>query len=135
MSSLTAGTLSSIITVNSTFTLMAKSDKTMKIEKGSATVEGISYTNVLKLEGKGNTEYRSIKINVTGAATIKVIAKNNGSSERPLGLLDSQGETLQSFASPSSAATLTYTVTAAGTYYIASLNSGINIYGIIIEYN
>ena len=135
MSSLTTGTLSSIITINSTFTLMAKSDKTMKIEKGSATVEGISYTNVLKLEGKGNTEYRSIKINVTGAATIKVIAKNNGSSERPLGLLDSQGETLQSFASPSSAATLTYTVTAAGTYYIASLNSGINIYEIIIEYN
>lgn len=135
MSSLTTGTLSSIITVNSTFTFMAKSDKTMKIEKGSATVEGISYTNVLKLEGKGNAEYRSIKINVTGAATIKVIAKNNGSSERPLGLLDSQGETLQSFASPSSAATLTYTVTAAGTYYIASLNSGINIYGIIIEYN
>ena len=135
ISNLTASTLSSNVNVNSTFTLMAKSDKTMKIEKGSATVEGITYTNVLKLEGKGNIEYRSIKINVTGAATIKVIAKNNGSSERPLGLLDSQGETLQSFASPSNAAILTYTVTSAGTYYIASLNSGINIYGIIIEYN
>jgi len=135
MSSLTTGTLSSSVTVNSTFSLMAKSDKTMKIEKGSATVEGISYTNVLKLEGKGNTEYRSIKIEATGAATIKVIAKNNSTSERLLGLLDNKGETLQSFASPSSAATLTYTVTEAGTYYIASLNSGINIYGIIIEYN
>ena len=85
---------------------------------------------------KGNINERSIKVNLTGAATIKVIAKNNSSTDRPLGLLDAQGNTLQSINSPKgNAGVVTYTVSSAGTYYICSLNSGINLYGIIIEYN
>ena len=134
-SSLTAGEITSNKVINSTFTLCATSDKKMKIEASSVTVDGVTYTSMLKLEGKGNKNYRSIKITVTGAATIKVVAKNNSTTDRPLGLLDSDGETLQSFNSPKDAAgILTYNVDEAGTYYITSLNSGINLYGIIIEY-
>ena len=135
-SSLTAGTLSSTQTVNATFTILATSDKTMKIENATATVDGVTYTSMLKLEGKGNTTYRSIKLTLEGAATIKVVAKNNSSSDRALGLLDSEGETLQQCNSPKeNAGIVTYSVGEAGTYYITSLNSGINLFAIIIEYN
>ena len=134
--SLTSTSFTSSIPIDSIFTLLATSDKKMTIANESATVNGKTYSKVLKLEGKGSTTYRSIKMDLTGAATIKVIAQNNSDSERKLDLLDAQGKEIQSFASPiGSANTLTYSVTSAGTYYICSLNSGIKIYGVIIEYN
>ena len=133
---LTSSSFTSNINVDDVFTLLASSDKKMTIANESVTVDGKTYTKVLKLEGKGNTSYRSIKMELTGAATIKVIAKNNSTSERKLGLLNKDGEAIQSYAAPTgNANVLTFTVSNAGTYYISSLNSGINVYGIIIEYN
>ena len=134
--SLNSESFTSNIVIDSVYSLLAAADKKMTIANETVTVNGVTYTKVLKLEGKGNTTYRSIKIKLEAGATIKVVAKNNSTSERKLGLLDAEGNEIQSFAAPTGGAnTLTYTVSKAGTYYITSLNSGINVYGIIIEYN
>lgn len=133
---LTQGKLTSNLDVSSMFKIKATSDKYVTIDSSNATVDGISYTTRLRLEGAGNPSYRSIELNIDNAATIKVVALSNSTSnDRPLVLLDSIGKTIASYVSPKQQAeVLTYEVDTGGTYYIASGTGGINIYSITVIY-
>lgn len=101
------------------------------------TFNGITFNSRLKLNGTGTDKNCSLKITTEGAATITVYAvTGSSSSERTLVLYDidfavldntqtTVGDDIKEF---------TYEVSGAGEYFIASANSGINIYYIAIEY-
>ena len=65
------GTIKSTVTVDN-LTLTANSSKTMQVKSNSVSVSGTSYTHCLALGGGGTTTYRSVKVPVSGASTIKV---------------------------------------------------------------
>ncbi|MCI5604917.1 MAG: RICIN domain-containing protein [Clostridia bacterium] len=128
------GTISSSTTVDE-LTLTATSAKTMKVStSGELTVNGTSYSAFLALGGSGNTSYRSMKFDVAGPCTIKVIAKSSGSSDRTLAVSNGS-DVLGTITAPTTLAEGTYSYTGgAGTIYIYSQNSGINVYDISVTY-
>lgn len=128
------GTLSSSVTVDD-LTINATSSKTVKVStSGSYTVNGTSYSTMLALGGGGNTSYRSMAFNVTGPCTIKVIAKSSGSSTRYLAVSDGSN-VLGTMAQTSTLAETSYTYTGgAGTLYLYSQGSGINVYEVSVDY-
>lgn len=127
------GTISSNQTVNN-LTLLATSAKTMSIKSGSASYNGTSYSNYLALGGGGSTSYRALKFDVNGSCTITVTGKSSGSSTRTLALCDSNGNQLGTISCTSSLASGTYNYTgSAGTLYIYSTGSGINLYEVKIS--
>ena len=46
----------------------------MSVKANSVTVDSTSYTYCLALGGAGSTSYRSVKVPVEGASTVKVVA-------------------------------------------------------------
>ncbi len=121
------GTVSSDTTVNN-LTLKATSAKTMKVNSGSVTVNGTTYSKYLALGGAGSTSYRAMKCTVSGTTTVKVVAKSSGSATRTLVVKDSSGNTLASFSCTSTAQELSATINYTGDIYIYSTNSGINVW-------
>jgi hypothetical protein len=107
----------------------------MKITtSGALSVNGTSYSTFLALGGSGGTSYRAMKFDVTGPCTIKVVAKSSGSSERTLAVSDGSS-VIGTISAPASLAEGTYSYTGgAGTLYIYSQNSGINVYDVSITY-
>jgi hypothetical protein len=90
----------------------------------------------LKLGGTGSSTNRALKFDVTGACTITVYAlSSSAGSDRQLALSDGTNE-ITTIAAPGSSTTLeTYNYTGgAGTLYLYSKNSGVNVYLIKIEY-
>lgn len=128
------GTISSSTTVDG-LTLVATSAKTMKVStSGALTVNGTSYSTFLALGGSGSTSYRAMKFDVTGPCTIKVVAKSSGSSARTLAVSNGSS-VLGTISAPTSLAEGTYSYTGgAGTLYIYSQNSGINVYDVSVTY-
>ena len=127
------GTISSNQTIDS-LTLTATSAKTMSVKAASVTVDGTSYTNCLALGGAGNTTYRSVKVPVSGASTIKVTL--DASAARTLVVADANGKQLGTMAAGTTAATKTYSYTGGSGYiYLYSSNSNINIYKIQVDFN
>lgn len=97
-------------------------------------LNGTTYSKYLGLGGGGNTSYRSVAFEVSGPCTIKVVAKSSGSSTRTLAVCGDSGNRLTTLSCSSSIGAKTYSYTGnAGTIYIYSTNSGINIYGITVE--
>ncbi len=128
------GTISSSTTVDG-LTLVATSAKTMKVStSGALTVNGASYSTFLALGGSGSTSYRAMKFDVTGPCTIKVVSKSSGSSDRTLAVSNGSS-VLGTISAPTSLAEGTYSYTgSAGTIYIYSQNSGINVYDVSVTY-
>lgn len=115
-------------------------EKAIQVDGNNKSFNGIDFTLRLKLGGTGSTTERAIKIVTGGAATITVYAISGSSgSDRALLLLDASGNTLVNdqiaLGAPTegSLCELTYTVDAAGEYFLASENSGINLYYIRVE--
>ena len=103
--------------------------------KKSYEADAISSTHRLKLSGSGSATARSLKIVTEGPATITVYMMSSSSTaSREVGLYDSN------FAIIGTAKTVggaslekhEYTVTAAGTYYIAAASGGTNVYHIVV---
>lgn len=129
----TLGTISSTITVDN-LTLIATSEKTMSVNANTQTVEGTEYTYCLSLEGSGGLDYRSVKIPVSGASTIKVTLMSSGSSTRSLIIADGNGTQLTTLEAGTSAETKSYSYNGtAGYVYLYSSGSGINIYKIQVD--
>lgn len=126
-----------------TFTLMGGSSVAVSDLDETVTVAGKEFNKIIKLGGSKKSNVQStVKIEITaemvanGEVTILVYAVSSStSSARPLALFTGEnGATEVSRVDVSTAALLTYTVKTAGTYYIGSANSGINLYGISLVY-
>lgn len=121
-------TISSNQTVNN-LTLVATSSKTMSVKSASATCNGTTYSHCLALGGSGSTSYRALKFNVNGSCTITITGKSSGSSTRYLAVCDVSGNQLGTITCTSSIDTQSYSYTgSAGTIYLYSTGSGINLY-------
>lgn len=127
------GTISSSVTVSG-LGLVATSSKTMSVIADSQTVSGTSYTHALALGGSGSTSYRAVKVPVSSEATIKVILRSSGSATRTLVVADANGKQLGTMNAAAAAAQATYTYSgSAGSIYLYSSNSGINLYKIQVD--
>ncbi len=120
-------------------TMLATSDKGMEIASADITIEGVTFTHMLKLTGTGSATYRNLSFAVTGACTLEVYCKNSGSSgERTLNIYSGSysGSTRTTMNATTTAAKLSYAYTgAATTLFIGSANSNINIYAINLVYS
>ena len=110
----------------------------MTIESNSKTVDEVTYTMRLKLPGSMKVDANYIKFDTEGPSKITVIAiSGNGSEVRPLKvskLVDGALVDVQSHDVPGDAAgKYEYSVSEAGTYYLGSGKSGINLYYIEVE--
>lgn len=126
-------TISSNTTVDS-LTLVATSSKTMSMKSGSASYNGTNYTNYLALGGAGSTSYRALKFDANGSCTITVTGKSSGSSTRYLAVCDANENQLGTIECTSSLGTQSYNYTgSAGTIYLYSTGSGINLYEVKVN--
>jgi hypothetical protein len=136
---LSEATYSENVELADCITLTAESGKTVAVDKNTKSIDGYDFTHRLKLAGAGSATSRSIKIEATGASKITVYMMSSSSSEdRSVGLYDStftlvEGST-QSVGG-SAIAKYEYTVSAAGTYYIAAVTGGTNVYCVVVTPN
>lgn len=127
------GTISSTKTVDN-LTLNATSSKTMAVKANTVTVSGTSYTHCLALGGTGTTSYRSVKVPVEGASTIKVTL--NASASRTLVVANGSGSQVGTLSASTTAATKSYSYNGGkGFIYLYSSNSNINLYKIQVDSN
>ena len=127
------GTIKSTVTVDN-LTLTANSSKTMSVKANSVTVSGTSYTHCLALGGAGSTSYRSVKVPVSGASTIKVTL--DAASSRTLIVANSSGSKLGSVDASTTAQTKSYSYSGGSGYvFLYSSNSNINLYKIQVDFN
>lgn len=124
------GTISSTISKEN-LTFYANSSKTMKVSSCSMSLNGTTFTRYLALGGSGSISYRSVKVPVNGACTIKVALKSSGSSTRSLIVADQNGNQLSSLSAHASISYEVYQYTGnGGSLYFYSSNSGIHLYQI-----
>ncbi|MBQ4060982.1 MAG: PT domain-containing protein [Bacilli bacterium] len=122
-----------------TFTIKATAEKKVTIDENSKSHDGVDYTQRIKLGGSGTADYRNITFSTEGACTITVIALSSSSGEdRELALFAADGTQIatgvaQGAPTDAKVSVITYTITEAGTFYIASLSGGVNIYSIVVE--
>ena len=132
------GTISATTTVNG-LTIAASSDKAVTVATGAKTIEGTSFTHVLKTGGTGSAAARSLQFAVTGACTIEVyLISANATSERTLNIYAGSygGTPLTTMTAATTAAKQSYNYTGgATTIYMGSANSGINFYAINLIYS
>ncbi len=138
-------TITSETAINEYVSIMATSERTVTVSESSATYQSgdvtKEFTYRLGLGGSGNTGYRSVKIN-TSSANVTIIVyclSGNSSNDRTLNFISEAGDAINSGTAAGSPDTglsmLTFTASEAGTYYLVSAGSGINIYGIEILYS
>ncbi len=137
--------------LDGTFTVMSSNNVTLADNSAApVTVGGIEFVQGINLGGSkraDSTNARSIKFEITdemlseGYVILTVYANHGGSSgaenARHLGLYaDGYGSSnyIMSADVDASGSVVHYVITDAGTYYMGSQNSGINIYRIIISY-
>lgn len=133
-STVTAGTYASDVVVGD-FTVKATAAKAVTVDAGPRTSDrGDTYTQRLKLNGAGDAAQRSLQFTVDAATEVVVHARSaSGTADRTLALYDAAWTVVDS--APALAddaslpvATATLDVPAAGTYWLASPSSGVNLY-------
>ena len=139
VSELETATISEFTTFGD-FTVVANAEKTVVIDENKKIGDnGVEFTKRMKLGGAGSTELRSVSFTTGGAATVTLYAMSGSSSEdRPLLLMTADGTevdrvTTLGVVEESIIPALTYEISEAGTYYIWSEKSGINIYAIEVK--
>ena len=131
------GTITTETTVRG-LTIAASADKAMTVSESAKTIDGKSFTHVLKTGGSGSAAARHLRFDVSGTCTIEVyLISANTSSERVLNIYSGSygGDPLTTMTAATTAAKQTYNYTGgATTIYMGSANSGINFYGISVQY-
>ncbi|MDR3366026.1 MAG: cadherin-like beta sandwich domain-containing protein [Prevotellaceae bacterium] len=105
-------------------------------ESNAKSADGIDFNYRLKLNGGGDITKRALNFDVTGSCTIIVyMITGSGNTERPIivdngageiGRMTTEGNTLKAYE---------YSYTGgAGSIYLYSGSSGINLYGVKVEY-
>jgi len=134
-SDLTAGDITAETTLGA-FTINATSSKSVTIDSNKKSIDEFSFTQRIKLGGTGTVEYRNIEYTATDAATLTVYAMSGSSSaDRALVLANAEGTVVATnTALGASISKLTYEIPSAGTYYLYSADSGINVYYVSVAY-
>ena len=132
------GTISSTQTVDG-LTINATSSGTVMVDASSQTIDNISFTHRLKLNGTGSANYRSLKFNITGDCTIDIYLKSANSSENrtlriDFGTFNSNNYQKTSATASIAKSTISYTGEAT-TVYVYGTIGGVNLYGIRVNYN
>ena len=134
-----AGVIEAATPVGS-FTIVGSADAAVTVDSNNKKSDsGLEFTQRIKLGGSGSLEVRNISFTTSGAAKITVYAMSSSSGEdRPLLLMNAEGTELGRGIAPgkvdeSTIPAITYEVTEAGTYYIWSEKSGINVYYVSVE--
>ena len=107
-----------------------------KTGSSAATIGGTEYSQYVQLGGSfsaSSLDAKSIKLEIGAAATIKVTLKTSA-ADRILNLYNAEGTKVADGADATAGVVLSFTASAAGTYYLGSANSSINIYKIEIIY-
>ena len=132
------GTITSSTTING-LTIVATSDNAVTIAEGAKTIDGHSFTHVMKTGGSGSAAARSLNFAVTGACTIEVyLISANATTERTLNIYSGSygGTLLTTLPAATTAAKQTYAYSGgATTIHMGSANSGINFYAINLIYS
>lgn len=117
------------------FTIAAAADKAVEIDENSKVAEdGTTFAKRIKLGGAGTVEFRSIQFKLAAGATVTVYAMSSSSSaDRKLGLYGLDGALLDEMVAPGTSLNKKTFTVKAGDYYLASLESGVNVYGVKIE--
>jgi hypothetical protein len=109
----------------------------MAYNANSQTVDSVTYTRRVQFNGTGSTTNRAVKFDVAGPGTVSVVAiSGNSSNDRAMILHDGTNQVGSVTVIGTPADTYTYTYKGgAGSLYLYSGNSGINIYAIKLEYS
>lgn len=127
-----------VITSNTTLgdlTILADDTHPVQVKKNSKSLDGVTYDYCLSLRGKGNTNYRAVKLDVTGDCTISIAAASNSDS-RSLTIIKEDGTVLGTIAAGKelSICSVEYTGSV-DRLYIYSEKDNVNIYDINVDYN
>ena len=94
-----------------------------------------SFSKRLDLAGTSKPDCRNIKLNLVGKAAITVVAaSNSGGNARTLALFNEEFMPIDEGFETDKIAMYTFEVSEAGTYFLGSMNSGMSVYYILIEY-
>ncbi|MDR0711397.1 MAG: cadherin-like beta sandwich domain-containing protein [Prevotellaceae bacterium] len=109
---------------------------TMTYGTNSKSADGYSFTYRLQLGGTGSTTSRTVKFDVTGSCTIAVyMITGSGSNVRPLVVHNGTDELTRLNTEGSDIKKYEYSYTGgAGTIYLYSGDSGINLYLVKVDY-
>lgn len=131
------GTITSEITVRG-LTIAASAEKAVAVAESAKTIDGTSFTHVMKMSGSGSAAARNLNFAVSGACTIDIyLISAKSTEERTLNIYSDSydGTLLTTIPAAGTAAKQTYNYTGgATTIYMGSANSGINFYGIRVQY-
>lgn len=118
------------------FTFAASDDKGLSVGASSATVKGKAYTQFLKLNGTGESACRNLSFTTTEVSTVTIVAVT-GSSGTARDLALNNGSVVTT--NPTDKKTINaadeyvFSDVPAGTWYLYSMKSGINIYYISVK--
>ena len=133
LNSFSEGDITTSTTKNG-LTINPKSGKTCAIYSCDKTLNSTSVTKYINLGGAGSFDELSIKFTTTKAANITVYY-GSGSEGRKVKLMTSDNSTEASTTTTKGGiVNYTFSNCSANTYSVASTNSGIDIYLIVIEY-
>ena len=115
-------------------TVLASGSKTVTIASSSKTIGDYTFASVLKFGGTGSKTERALKFTLTETSELEVYCVSSSSSGtgRMLVLATDSAEINNTNEAPTTAGVLNYGSVEAGTYYLYSNNSGINIYAVKI---
>ncbi|MDE6015276.1 MAG: hypothetical protein K2H41_06260, partial [Acetatifactor sp.] len=109
-----------------------KNNQQVTIDANGKKIDGYNFTHRLKMNGAGQSTYRSIEFTTNGAAKVKVYGMSSSKNNvRHLTLIDSDDKvTTDSEGNDGNNISATeFSITSAGTYYI-SCDAAYNIYGV-----
>lgn len=114
------------------FIVNATDAKTVAVDEQDRTGGGMTFTQRLKLGGAGSADYRSVEFTTSDEATVDIYALSSSSSaDRALALYTESGTEIArapAYGEPTDIPVATLGVPEAGTYYVASPSSGVNIF-------
>lgn len=120
-------------------TIAATSDKKVTLSTSSKTIEGVSFTHVLKTGGSGASNARTLSFAVTGNCTIEIYCiSSNSTDTRTLNIYTGSygGDVAATRSVGTTASKQTYDYTGgATTIYLCSASGGMNFYAINVIYS
>lgn len=127
------GSYSSTLSFADGFSVTASTEKPIEIAENTlSSANGSALPNrVVRLGGGGDLSYRSLCMEAAGAGALSIrMMSSNAQTPRTVQLLDRNGVMVseQTNVIGSSLQTYSFAVPAAGTYYLASSASGLNLY-------
>ncbi len=119
------------VVLSSNSVLQATSDKKVEVKTTSISYDGQQFNKYVSMGGKGSKTNRSIKLTLNNRSNVRIYGA--GTSGRVLAIYDSEYNNILAELNVNSDISHKDAILDAGEYYIASTNSGLNFYGVLVE--